>query len=361
MKFTIKSTNNHARTGTLELAHGIINTPTFMAVGTHGTVKTLSGGELSALGCEIILGNTFHLWIRPGIDTIKAHGGLHGFNGWDNPILTDSGGFQIWSLKAKVEENGAYFRSPLDGSNLFLSPEISIDIQHQLNSDIVMCLDECTTFPISPEMASTSMRLSMRWARRCKEAHGENPNALFGIVQGGINPNSRLQSAHELQEIGFDGYAIGGLSVGEPKEEMLPIVSYTAKQLPTDKPRYLMGVGTPSDIISGVIAGIDMFDCVLPTRNGRNGYLFTSKGILKIRNSSYKNDTNPLDLECECPTCKRYSRAYLHHLSKSREMLGMRLMSIHNLWYYQNLMAQIRYAIQAGTIDYLAEQIRKIY
>ena len=352
MKFTLHTTDGFARRGTLTLAHGAIETPAFMPVGTYGTVKAMSPIELKEIGAEIVLGNTFHLWLRPGMEVIAAHGGLHRFMGWDGPILTDSGGFQVFSLGAlrKITEEGVTFQSPVNGDVCFLSPEVSMNIQRVLNSDIVMVFDECTPFPADISVAADSMRLSLRWAARSKKAHEGNSNALFGIVQGGMHENLRDESLIELCNIGFDGFAIGGLSVGEPKEDMLRILRYTAPQLPADKPRYLMGVGTPEDLVDAVEQGIDMFDCVMPTRNARNGMLFTRYGNIKIKNAQYRLDTRPLDEQCACYTCRNFSRAYLHHLHRIGEILGARLNTIHNLFYYQELMAGMRAAIMAGKL-----------
>ena len=353
MKFTLHTTSGAARRGTLELIHGKIETPVFMPVGTYGSVKAMSPHELHDIGAQIVLGNTFHLWLRPGLDVIAAHGGLHGFMGWDKPILTDSGGFQVFSLGAlrKITEEGVKFQSPVNGDKLFLTPEESMRIQRVLNSDVVMIFDECTPYPATREEAAKSMRMSLRWAERSKKAHEGNPNALFGIVQGGMYENLRDESLTGLSQIGFDGFAIGGLSVGEPKEDMERILSHTAPQLPQDKPRYLMGVGTPEDLVYAVGKGIDMFDCVMPTRNARNGWLFTRFGDIKIRNAKYKLDTRPLDETCGCYTCQHFSRGYLHHLQRVNEILGARLNTIHNLYYYQQLMRDIRAAIDLNRYD----------
>ncbi len=350
MQFTLHTTDNLARRGTLTLAHGQVQTPAFMPVGTYGTVKAMSPQELTEINAHIVLGNTFHLWLRPGLDVIAAHGGLHKFMGWDKPILTDSGGFQVWSLGElrKISEEGVKFRSPINGDSCFLTPEESMRIQRVLNSDIVMIFDECTPYPATHEQARKSMELSLRWAKRSKAAHAGNPNALFGIIQGGMFEDLRDVSLKGLKEIDFDGYAIGGLSVGEPKEDMLRILAHTAPQMPADKPRYLMGVGTPEDLVDAVSAGIDMFDCVMPTRNARNGWLFTQYGDVKIKNASYKNDIRPLDEDCQCYTCRNFTRAYLHHLFRVGEILGARLNTIHNLHYYQFLMQGMRDAIEAG-------------
>jgi queuine tRNA-ribosyltransferase len=353
MQFTLHKQDGLARRGTLKLAHGEVQTPAFMPVGTYGTVKAMSPLELKEIGAHIVLGNTFHLWLRPGLDVIAAHGGLHKFMGWDGPILTDSGGFQVWSLGAlrKITEEGVKFRSPINGDSCFLTPEESMRIQKVLNADIVMIFDECTPYPATQTEANDSMQLSLRWARRSKDAHAGNDNALFGIIQGGMYEDLRDISLAGLTDIDFDGYAIGGLSVGEPKEDMLRILAHTAPKMPQNKPRYLMGVGTPEDLVAAVSQGIDMFDCVMPTRNARNGWLFTQYGDIKIKNASYKNDIQPLDADCNCYTCQNFSRAYLHHLHKVGEILGSRLNTIHNLYYYQVLMADMRNAIEAGTFE----------
>lgn len=349
MDFQFIKEDAGARRGRLTFSKGVIETPIFMPVGTVGSVKTLSPRELHELNTQIILGNTFHLYLRPGLDVIRAHGGLHEFIGWDKPILTDSGGFQVFSLaKArKISEEGVTFASPIDGSKVFLSPEVSMQIQHTLNSDIVMIFDECTPYPATKKQTQESMELSLRWAKRSKKAFDEleNQNALFGIVQGGMHNDLRQVSADALIDIGFDGYALGGLAVGEPFEVRNNMVESITPMLPTNKPRYLMGVGKPEDIVEAVKRGIDMFDCVMPTRNARNGFLFTQYGTIKIRNAKYKQDTRPLDEDCPCYTCQHFSRAYLHHLDKSREMLGSRLNSIHNIHYYLDLMQSIRDAI----------------
>ena len=345
---------SHARRGRLKLNHGTIETPIFMPVGTYGSVKAMAPNELKEVGSQIILGNTFHLWLRPGTDVMDKFGGLHGFMGWDKPILTDSGGFQVFSLGAmrKITEEGVKFASPIDGSRLFLSPEISMQIQRSLNSDIVMQFDECTPYeidgrPATSEEAAKSMRMSLRWAQRSMNEFnkGENPNALFGIVQGGMYERLRDESLAGLEEIDFPGLAIGGLSVGEPKEDMMRVLQHVGPRLPENKPHYLMGVGTPEDLVEGVANGVDMFDCVMPTRNARNGWLFTRFGDLKIKNARYKDDQSPLDESCSCYCCKNFSRAYLHHLHRSKEILGARLNTIHNLHYYLNLMQEIRDAI----------------
>ena len=350
MKFDLHNTDGLARRGTLHLAHGTVETPAFMPVGTYGTVKAMSPFELKEIGAQIVLGNTFHLWLRPGLEVIEAHGGLHRFMGWDGPILTDSGGFQVFSLGElrKISEEGVKFQSPVNGDKCFLTPEESMRIQKVLNSDIVMIFDECTPYPADENVAGESMRMSLRWAERSKKSHEGNRNALFGIVQGGMHEKLRDESLSELVNIGFDGFAIGGLSVGEPKEDMLRILQHTAPQLPANKPRYLMGVGTPEDLVDGVKQGIDMFDCVMPTRNARNGMLFTRNGNIKIKNAQYRLDLRPLDEECGCYTCLNFTRAYLHHLHRINEILGARLNTIHNLYYYQALMAGIRAAIEQG-------------
>lgn len=351
---------SHARRGRLKLNHGTIETPIFMPVGTYGSVKAMAPNELKEVGSQIILGNTFHLWLRPGTQVMDKFGGLHGFMGWDKPILTDSGGFQVFSLGAmrKITEEGVKFASPIDGSRQFLSPEISMQIQRSLNSDIVMQFDECTPYeidgrPATSEEAAKSMRMSLRWAQRSMNEFqkGENPNALFGIVQGGMYERLRDESLAGLEEIGFPGLAIGGLSVGEPKEDMMRVLQHVGPRLPEHKPHYLMGVGTPEDLVDGVANGIDMFDCVMPTRNARNGWLFTRFGDLKIKNARYKDDPSPLDETCSCYCCKNFSRAYLHHLHRSKEILGARLNTIHNLHYYLNLMQEIRDAIDADRFN----------
>ncbi|MDM8087214.1 tRNA guanosine(34) transglycosylase Tgt [Parasutterella secunda] len=360
LEFTLKKTSGKARRGEMKLNHGVVQTPIFMPVGTYGTVKAMAPNELEEIGSQIILGNTFHLWLRPGLDVIETHGGLHQFMGWDKPILTDSGGFQVFSLKGlrKITEEGVKFASPINGDKLFLTPEVSMQIQRVLNSDIVMVFDECTPYkindrPATEEEAAKSMRMSLRWARRSKDEFVRlgNPNALFGIVQGGMYEHLREESLEGLKEIGFHGYAVGGLSVGEPKEEMHRIMEKIVWQLPEDKPRYLMGVGTPEDLVEGVSQGIDMFDCVMPTRNARNGWLFTRYGDIKIRNSKYKDDLRPLDPTCDCYACKHFSRAYLHHLQKVNEILGARLNTIHNLHYYLHLMQEIRDALDADRFE----------
>ncbi|ALQ51196.1 tRNA guanosine(34) transglycosylase Tgt [Nitrosomonas ureae] len=360
MKFQLHSTDKAARRGTLTLAHGTVETPVFMPVGTYGAVKSMSPAALRAVHAQIVLGNTFHLWLRPGLEVIEVHHGLHDFIDWHNPILTDSGGFQVYSLGKlrKITEQGVHFKSPVNGDNCFLSPEESMRIQRILNSDIVMIFDECTPYPADEATAKLSMELSLRWAERSKQAHGENPNALFGIVQGGMYEHLRTHSFAGLNQIGFDGYAIGGLSVGEPKVDMQRILRHTAPLLPTDKPRYLMGVGTPADIVHAVAQGVDMFDCVLPTRNARNGWLYTRNGIIKLRNSRYRLDTLPPDEHCGCYTCLNFSRAYLHHLQRINEMLGAHLNTVHNLFYYHNLMSEIRSAIENRRFEEYAQEFQ---
>jgi len=356
LEFTLikKDKTTAARRGRVKVNHGEIETPIFMPVGTYGSVKAMSPLELKEIDAQIILGNTFHLWLRPGLSVLNKFGGLHDFMGWDKPILTDSGGFQVFSLGAmrKITEEGVKFSSPISGERLFLSPEISMQIQRALNSDIVMQFDECTPYeidgrPATTEEAGKSMRMSLRWAKRSIDEfrQGENPNALFGIVQGGMFEHLRDESLAGLNELGFDGIAIGGLSVGEPKEDMMRVLAHTGPKLPENKPHYLMGVGTPEDLVAGVANGIDMFDCVMPTRNARNGWIFTRFGDVKIKNARYKEDKEPLDVTCECYTCKNFSRAYLHHLHRTGEILGARLNTIHNLHYYLDLMKNIRQAL----------------
>lgn len=358
MQFTLHKNavgESRARRGTVHLAHGDVQTPAFMPVGTYGTVKGMLPRDIHEIGAEIILGNTFHLWLRPTTDVIDKFGGLHDFIGWNKPILTDSGGFQVFSLGAmrKIVEEGVHFRSPIDGAKVFLSPEISMQIQYSLNSDIVMQFDECTPYPATPSEADTSLELSLRWGERCKNEHEKlgNKNALFGIIQGSMYRNLREKSLEGLLAIGFDGYAIGGLSVGEPKEEMMAVLDYLPDDMPADKPRYLMGVGKPEDIVEAVRRGVDMFDCVMPTRNARNGHYFTTFGAVKIKNAVHRFDQSPLDSECDCYTCQNFSRAYLHHLFKCNEMLSAQLGTIHNLRYYQRLMADIRQSIQDDKFD----------
>jgi queuine tRNA-ribosyltransferase len=362
MQFEVIATSGHARRGRLTLAHGIVETPVFMPVGTYGTVKAMAPNELVEIGAQIVLGNTFHLWLRPGLEPIAAHGGLHRFMGWSRPILTDSGGFQVFSLGPlrKVQEEGVAFASPVNGDKLFLTPELSMQIQGVLDSDVVMVFDECTPYPATREEAAESMELSLRWAARSRQEFDRltNRNALFGIVQGGMYDDLRDASLGGLVDIGFPGYALGGLSVGEPKEEMLRVLDRMAPRLPADRPRYLMGVGTPEDLVAGVTAGIDMFDCVMPTRNARNGWLFTRFGDVKIKNARHRTDTGPLDPTCGCYTCRNFSRAYLHHLNRVNEILGARLATIHNLFYYHALMADLREAVAAGALPAYANRFR---
>ncbi|QYY31028.1 MULTISPECIES: tRNA guanosine(34) transglycosylase Tgt [Cupriavidus] len=355
LNFELITTDGNARRGRVTLNHGVVETPIFMPVGTYGSVKAMSPLELNEIGAEIILGNTFHLWLRPGLDVVNTHEGLHRFIGWDKPILTDSGGFQVFSLGdlRKITEDGVTFASPVNGDKLFLSPEISMQIQRTLNSDIVMQFDECTPYeiegrPATHEEAAKSMRMSLRWAKRSRDEFERlaNPNALFGIVQGGMFEDLRDESLAGLSELDFHGFAIGGLSVGEPKEDMMRVLEHVAPRLPADKPHYLMGVGTPEDLVAGVAAGVDMFDCVMPTRNARNGWLFTRYGDVKIRNAAHRNDPRPLDESCACYTCRNFSRAYLHHLHRVGEILGARLNTIHNLHYYLQLMREVRESIE---------------
>ncbi|MET1253547.1 tRNA guanosine(34) transglycosylase Tgt [Aliikangiella maris] len=357
MKFTLKNNDGSARRGVLEFPRGTINTPAFMPVGTYGSVKGMSPERVQATGAEIILGNTFHLMLRPGTDIIQMHGDLHDFMQWQGPILTDSGGFQVFSLGElrKITEDGVTFRSPVNGDKVFLGPEESMQVQKALGSDIVMIFDECTPYPATQEQARESMELSLRWAQRSKVAHADNPAALFGIVQGGMYPALRKISLDGLTAIGFDGYAIGGLSVGESKQEMCLVLDHLLPEMPQDKPRYLMGVGKPEDIVEAVRRGVDMFDCVMPTRNARNGHLFTTTGVVRLRNSPNKQDTGPIDTHCDCYTCQNYSRAYLHHLDKCGEMFGAELATIHNLHYYQQLMKGLREAIETGTLSGFVE------
>ena len=353
MKFELIKKVNNARRGRLELSNGTVETPVFMPVGTYGAVKTMTSEELISIGTEIILANTFHLMLRPGADVIEKFGGLHKFMHWDKPILTDSGGYQVFSLakSRKITEQGVHFRSPVDGEKVFLGPEEAVKMQHILDAEIIMVFDDCTPYPCSEKDASDSMKLSLKWADRSKKSHGKNKNALFGIIQGGMYPGLREDSLNALCEIGFDGYAIGGLSVGEPIELMLEILDRITSKMPEKKPRYLMGVGTPENIVQAVCEGIDMFDCVMPTRNARNGHLFTEYGDIRIKNATYKLDQLPLDETCNCYTCKNYSRAYLHHLSKTNEILGARLNTKHNLYYYQSLMKGLRLAIEEERLD----------
>ncbi|MCF6338778.1 MAG: tRNA guanosine(34) transglycosylase Tgt [Gammaproteobacteria bacterium] len=369
MKFDLLNTDGPARRGRLTFDRGTVETPAFMPVGTYGTVKAMTPEELTGMGAEIILGNTFHLMLRPGTEVIQAHGDLHDFMHWQGPILTDSGGFQVFSLgtrdaqgsasaaggrrpgAAKITEEGVTFRSPVNGDKVFLGPEESMAVQRALGSDIVMCFDECTPYPADEQQVRESMQMSLRWGLRSKDAHAGNENALFGIVQGGMFEDLRAESAAGLVDIGFDGYAIGGLSVGEPKEDMMRVLDHTTPLLPTDKPRYLMGVGKPEDLVEAVQRGVDMFDCVMPTRNARNGHIFTREGVLKIRNACHESDTRPLDETCDCYTCQNYSRSYLRHLDKTGEILGARLNTMHNLHYYQEVMRGLREAIASGSLD----------
>ncbi|CBV41285.1 tRNA guanosine(34) transglycosylase Tgt [Halomonas elongata] len=357
MTFERLATDGRARRGRLTFPRGTVETPAFMPVGTYGTVKGMTPQSVKEIGAEIILGNTFHLWLRPGTEVIEGHGDLHDFAQWDKPILTDSGGFQVFSLgeMRKITEQGVHFRSPVDGAKVFMGPEESMAVQRSLGSDIVMIFDECTPYPASFDEAKRSMEMSLRWAQRSRDAHGDSPSALFGIIQGGMYPALREASLKGLDEIGFDGYAIGGLSVGEPKEKMIGVLDYLPEWMPADKPRYLMGVGKPEDLVEGVRRGVDMFDCVMPTRNARNGHLFTAEGTVKIRNARHRHDTGPLEEGCDCYTCQHFSRAYLHHLDRCGEMLGSMLNTIHNLRHYQRLMAGLRGAIEAGTLANFVE------
>ena len=353
MQFKVSATSGRARRGELDFPRGKVQTPAFMPVGTYGTVKGMLPRDIEEIGAEIILGNTFHLMLRPGTEVVKKHGDLHDFIQWQGPILTDSGGFQVFSLgdMRKITEKGVEFKSPIDGSPVFIDPEKSMQVQRDLGSDVVMIFDECTPYPATEKQANDSMQLSLRWAERSKKAHGDNPSALFGIVQGGMYESLRDESMAGLEEIGFDGYAIGGLSVGEPKEDMVRILEHLGEKMPADKPRYLMGVGKPADLVEAVLRGIDMFDCVMPTRNARNGHLFTSTGVIKIRNAVHRGDTAPLDENCDCYTCQNFSRGYLHHLDKCGEILGAQLNTIHNLRYYQNLMSGMRDAIENDCLE----------
>ena len=361
--FEVLATDGAARRGRLATPHGTVETPVFMPCGTYGSVKGMTPVSLNDVGTQILLGNTFHLLLRPGDAEVAALGGLHEFMGWEGPILTDSGGFQVFSLRElrKVSEVGVEFRSPINGDRILLTPERSIAAQRNLGSDVVMSFDECTPYPATEEEARGSMELSMRWAERGREAHGESPNLLFGIVQGGMHANLRRESLDRLTDMGFDGYAIGGLSVGESKDEMNAVLAGIAPHMPQASPRYLMGVGTPEDLIYGVSQGIDMFDCVLPTRNARNGHLFTSAGVVRIRNAVHRSDPAPLDPDCTCYTCERFSRAYLHHLDRAGEMLGGMLMTIHNLHFYHSLMAELRAAIEAGTLSRLVPTLAAVW
>ncbi|WP_293267328.1 tRNA guanosine(34) transglycosylase Tgt [Neptunomonas sp.] len=353
MKFEKIATQGKARRGRLTFPRGVVETPAFMPVGTYGTVKGMLPRDIEAIGAHMILGNTFHLMLRPGTEIIQMHGDLHDFMQWQGPILTDSGGFQVFSLgkMRKITEQGVTFQSPVNGSKVFIDPERSMQVQRELGSDVVMIFDECTPYPATEMEAAKSMRLSLRWAKRSKDAHGDSPSALFGIIQGGMFENLRDESLAGLTDIDFDGYAIGGLSVGEPKDEMVKVLDHLAYKMPEDKPRYLMGVGKPEDLVEGVRRGVDMFDCVMPTRNARNAHLFVSTGVVKLRNASNKTDTRPLDETCDCYTCQNFSRAYLHHLDKCHEILGAQLNTIHNLRYYQTLMAGLREAIEQGKLD----------
>ncbi|WP_116473661.1 tRNA guanosine(34) transglycosylase Tgt [Zobellella maritima] len=355
MKFELDTTDGRARRGRMIFERGVVETPAFMPVGTYGTVKGMTPEEVAGTGAQILLGNTFHLWIRPGQEIMKLHGDLHDFMNWQGPILTDSGGFQVFSLGdiRKITEEGVHFRNPVNGDKIFLTPETSMEIQYDLGSDIVMIMDECTPYPATWEEAKKSMEMSLRWAKRSRDHFDkqENKNALFGIIQGGVYEDLRDQSLEGLLNIGFDGYAVGGLAVGEPKHEMHKVLEHTCPKIPVDKPRYLMGVGKPEDLVEGVRRGIDMFDCVMPTRNARNGHLFTTEGVVKIRNAKHKTDTGPLDADCDCYTCKNYSRSYLHHLDKCNEILGARLNTIHNLRFYQRVMEGLRGAIEQGKLD----------
>ncbi len=360
MQFTIHGTDGFARTGQMRFARGLVDTPAFMPVGTYGTVKAMTPETVAETGAQIILGNTFHLMLRPGTATIEAHAGLHNFMNWQGPILTDSGGFQVWSLGKlrKITEAGVKFQSPVDGASIFMGPEESMVVQRSLGADIVMIFDECTPYPASEPAARESMELSLRWAERSKKAHEGNESALFGIIQGGMYEHLRDISRVGLEQIGFDGYAIGGLSVGEPKAELMRLTAHIAPRMAADKPRYLMGVGTPEDIVEAVRRGIDMFDCVMPTRNARNGWLFVHEGNVKIRNSQYRDDTGPLDSHCDCYTCSHYSRSYLRHLQKTGEILSSQLNTLHNIYYYQTLMKGLRGAILSKTLD---DFVQKFY
>ncbi|WP_425606595.1 tRNA guanosine(34) transglycosylase Tgt [Microbulbifer litoralis] len=363
MQFELDTTEGKARRGRLRFPRGVVETPAFMPVGTYGTVKGMLPRDIEAIGAQIILGNTFHLMLRPGTRVIEEHGDLHDFMQWSGPILTDSGGFQVFSLgqMRKITEEGVSFKSPVDGSPVFMGPEESMQVQKSLGSDIVMIFDECTPYPATTEEARKSMEMSLRWAERSKKAHGDSPSALFGIVQGGMYPELRDISLRGLTALGFDGYAIGGLSVGEPKEEMIKVLDHLAHRMPADKPRYLMGVGKPEDIVEAVRRGVDMFDCVMPTRNARNGHLFTAEGVVKIRNAVHRHDTGPLEAGCDCYTCKNFSRAYLHHLDRCGEILGSQLNTIHNLRHYQRLMQGLRDAIAAGELEaFVAEFYRRL-
>ncbi|HEX6995012.1 MAG TPA: tRNA guanosine(34) transglycosylase Tgt [Gammaproteobacteria bacterium] len=366
MKFEVTARDGAARRGRIIFERGVVDTPAFMPVGTYGSVKAMTPEELEALGAQMILGNTFHLMLRPGIEVVRAHGGLHRFTHWERPILTDSGGFQVWSLEKlrRVTETGVEFRSPVDGAKVLLTPESSIEVQHALGSDVVMVFDECTPYPASRADARASMLLSLRWAARSRNAFDRlktaGDAALFGIVQGGVYPDLRRESLDGLRAIGFDGYAVGGLAVGEPEEERLAVLEALEPELPADRPRYLMGVGTPSDLIAAVSRGIDMFDCVMPTRHARNGQLFTSEGVLNIRNSRFRTDTGPIDPSCDCYACRHYSRAYVRHLQQCNEIVGARLATIHNLRFYAVWMARIRAAIEQGRLAELALEAARL-
>lgn len=349
-RFEVTARDGAGRCGTLRLGARVVETPAFMPVGTHATVKAMAPDELRACGARMVVGNTFHLMLRPGVEVVRAHGGLHGMMGWDGAILTDSGGFQVFSLRGRVREEGVELRSPIDGAPVRLDPERSMQVQRALGADVAMVFDECTGWPATRAAAAESMRRSLRWAARSRAAHGESPAALYGIVQGGVWPELRAESLAGLVELGFDGYAIGGLAVGEPAERRLEVLDALAPRMPADAPRYLMGVGTPEDIVEAVWRGVDLFDCVLPTRNARNGHLFTSEGVLRIRNRRYRDDTGPIDPACPCPACARFSRAYLHHLDRAGEILGPRLATLHNLYFYQGLMADLRAAVRAGAL-----------
>lgn len=370
MKFTVTATSGAARTGTLQFRRGTVQTPAFMPVGTYGSVKSVTPEEVRNSGADMILGNTFHLMLRPGCEIVRAHGGLHEFMHWPGPILTDSGGFQVFSLSAlrKLSEAGVIFQSPVNGDKVELTPERSIEVQHDLNADVTMIFDDCTPYPATEDQARTSMELSLRWAERSRrrfdqlrELAPERGEALFGIVQGGVYETLRRESLDALTETGFDGYAVGGLAVGEPEEERVAVLEFLVPHMPAEAPRYLMGVGLPVDIVEAVCRGVDMFDCVIPTRHARNGHLFTAQGVVKIRNARYADDTGPLDPDCDCYTCSNYSRAYLRHLEKCREMLGPRLCTIHNLHYYQKLMSDLRVAIRLGSLAEFATRLRTAY
>ncbi len=360
MQFELLATDGAARRGRMTFPRGAVETPAFMPVGTYGTVKGMTPEELTDTGSQIILGNTFHLMLRPGTQIIRAHGDLHDFMHWHGPILTDSGGYQVFSLAEmrQIREEGVTFRSPINGDRIFLGPEEAVAVQQALGSDILMAFDECTPYPADADTARTSMELSMRWAERCRTAHGDAPGALFGIVQGGMYPELRRESLARLTAIGFPGYAIGGLSVGEPEDERRAVLDATVPAMPAQAPRYLMGVGTPLDIVDAVGRGVDMFDCVIPTRHARNGLLYTSQGVVKLRNARYRTEVGPLDPACDCATCRHYSRAYLHHLDRCGEVLGARLNTLHNVTFYQRLMQRLRRAIEDGTFAAAASELR---